>query len=182
MARRRFTTCAPCCSTCCPGGLLSVEGLRARRAGLRAGLQGLGLEQGAETALLSLLDHGLRLEPSRRFSDPEALRTAMWEVQAALNHAAQAHLRLAGDSGSVRWCAVRAQHAPSVWTSAGGEPDPVFSADTRREPPPLQGGDGLGSGAGHRSGVPLWDVLGRNSADSRYSSGVGAGAALGVGV
>ena len=48
------------------GRALSVEGMRTRRAGLRAGLQGLGLEQGAETALLSLLDHGLRLEPSRR--------------------------------------------------------------------------------------------------------------------
>lgn len=81
------------------GRALSVEGMRTRRAGLRAGLQGLGLEQGAETALLSLLDHGLRLEPSRRFSDPEALRTAMWEVQTILNQAAQARLCLEGEEG-----------------------------------------------------------------------------------
>ena len=70
------------------GRILSVESLRARRADLRSGLLGVSLEMGAETALLALLDQGLRLEPSRRFPDPGALRTAMGEVQTILNQAA----------------------------------------------------------------------------------------------
>ena len=111
------------------GSVLLVEGLRARRAGLRAGLQGLGLEQGAETALLSLLDHGLRLEPSRRFSDPEALRTAMWEVQAALNHATQAHLRLAGTAG--QFAGVRfALNTPLQFGRQPGASHILFSPQT----------------------------------------------------
>ena len=111
------------------GSVLLVEGLRARRAGLRAGLQGLGLEQGAETALLSLLDHGLRLEPSRRFSDPEALRTAMWEVQAALNHATQAHLRLAGTAG--QFAGVRfALNTPLQFGRQPGASQILFSPHT----------------------------------------------------
>ena len=111
------------------GRALSVEGMRTRRAGLRAGLQGLGLEQGAETALLSLLDHGLRLEPSRRFSDPEALRTAMWEVQAALNHATQAHLRLAGTAG--QFAGVRfALNTPLQFGRQPGASQILFSPQT----------------------------------------------------
>lgn len=81
------------------GRILSVESLRARRADLRSGLLGGGLEMGAETALLALLDQGLRLEPSRRFPDPGALRTAMGEVQTILNQAAQARLCLEGEEG-----------------------------------------------------------------------------------
>ncbi len=81
------------------GSPLSVEGLRARRADLRSGLQGLGLEREGEIALLALLERGLRLEPSRRFPDPAALRAAMGEVQAALNQPAQSRLRLAGTAG-----------------------------------------------------------------------------------
>ena len=81
------------------GSVLSVESLRARRVDLRSGLRGLGLERGAEAALLALLDQGLRLEPSRRFSDSEALRAAMGEVQTALNQAAQARLCLEGTEG-----------------------------------------------------------------------------------
>lgn len=81
------------------GRILSVESLRARRADLRSGLLGGGLEMGAETALLALLDQGLRLEPSRRFPDPGALRTAMGEVQTILNQAAQARLCLDGEEG-----------------------------------------------------------------------------------
>ena len=38
-------------------------------------------------------------------------------------------------------------------------PDPVLSPCTRREPPPLPGGVGLGGSAGHRSGFPLWDIF-----------------------
>ena len=81
------------------GKILSVESLRARRADLRSGLLGIGMEMGAETALLALLDHGLRLEPSRRFPNPKALRTAMGEVQTILNQAAQARLCLEGAAG-----------------------------------------------------------------------------------
>lgn len=81
------------------GRILSVESLRARRADLRSGLLGVSLEMGAETALLALLDQGLRLEPSRRFPDPGALRTAMGEVQTILNQAAQARLCLDGEEG-----------------------------------------------------------------------------------
>ena len=80
------------------GRILSVESL-ARRADLRSGLLGVSLEMGAETALLALLDQGLRLEPSRRFPDPGALRTAMGEVQTILNQAAQARLCLDGEEG-----------------------------------------------------------------------------------
>ena len=81
------------------GRILSVESLRARRADLRSGLLGVSLEMGAETALLALLDQGLRLEPSRRFSGPEALRTAMGKVQTVLNQAAQTRLCLEGTEG-----------------------------------------------------------------------------------
>lgn len=81
------------------GRILSVEGLRARRADLRSGLLGLDLEMNAKTALLALLDQGLRLEPSRRFSGPEALRTAMGKVQTFLNQAAQTRLCLEGTEG-----------------------------------------------------------------------------------
>ena len=108
MVRRRFTTCAPCCSTCCPGASSWWR---------------------AETALLSLLDHGLRLEPSRRFSDPEALRTAMWEVQAALNHATQAHLRLAGTAG--QFAGVRfALNTPLQFGRQPGASHILFSPQT----------------------------------------------------
>ena len=81
------------------GRILSVESLPARRADLRSGLLGLDLEMNAKTALLALLDQGLRLEPSRRFPDPGALRTAMGEVQTILNQAAQARLCLDGEEG-----------------------------------------------------------------------------------
>ena len=81
------------------GRILSVESLRARRADLRSGLLGLDLEMNAKTALLALLDQGLRLEPSRRFSGPEALRTAMGKVQTVLNQAAQTRLCLEGTEG-----------------------------------------------------------------------------------
>ena len=111
------------------GRILSVESLRARRADLRSGLLGGSLEMGAETALLSLLDHGLRLEPSRRFSDPEALRTAMWEVQAALNHATQAHLRLAGTAG--QFAGVRfALNTPLQFGRQPGASQILFSPQT----------------------------------------------------
>lgn len=111
------------------GRILSVESLRARRADLRSGLLGGGLEMGAETALLALLDQGLRLEPSRRFSDPEALRTAMWEVQAALNHATQAHLRLAGTAG--QFAGVRfALNTPLQFGRQPGASQILFSPQT----------------------------------------------------
>ena len=162
------------------GRILSVESLRARRADLRSGLLGIGLEMGAETALLALLDHGLRLEPSRRFPDPEALRTAMGEVQTILNQAAQARLCLEGDSGAVCWCAVHAPHIFSNWTPAGGMPDPVLSPCTRREPPPLPGGVGLGGSAGHRSGFPLWDIFEWDQVAARRRDRVGTRETLGT--
>ena len=81
------------------GRALAVEGLRARRADLCSGLRGLGLEREGETALLALLERGLRLEPSRRFPDPAALRIAMGEIQAILSQAAQSRLSLAGAVG-----------------------------------------------------------------------------------
>lgn len=81
------------------GSPLSVEGLRARRADLRSGLQGLGLEREGETVLLALMERGLRLEPSRRFPDPAALRATMGEVQAAIDQAAQARISLTGTAG-----------------------------------------------------------------------------------
>ena len=111
------------------GRILSVEGLRARRAGLRSGLRELGLERDGETALLALLDHGLRLEPSRRFSDPEALRAAMREVQATLNQTAQSRLRLAGTAG---WFAGErfALHTPLQMGRKPGACQILFSPHT----------------------------------------------------
>ena len=111
------------------GRILSVESLRARRADLRSGLLGVSLEMGAETALLALLDQGLRLEPSRRFPDPGALRTAMGEVQAALNHATQAHLRLAGTAG--QFAGVRfALNTPLQFGRQPGASQILFSPQT----------------------------------------------------
>lgn len=111
------------------GSPLSVEGLRARRADLRSGLQVLGLEREGEIALLALLERGLRLEPSRRFPDPAALRTAMWEVQAALNHATQAHLRLAGTAG--QFAGVRfALNTPLQFGRQPGASQILFSPQT----------------------------------------------------
>lgn len=111
------------------GRILSVESLRARRADLRSGLLGGGLEMGAETALLALLDQGLRLEPSRRFPDPGALRTAMGEVQTILNQAAQARLCLEGEEG--QFAGVRfALNTPLQFGRQPGASHILFSPQT----------------------------------------------------
>mgnify|MGYP005790451007 FL=1 len=81
------------------GETLPVEGMRARRAAVRAGLSPLGLEPEAGEALLRLLDRGLRLEPARRFSSAAAFAAALGEVRARLDRTAAERLCLQGTAG-----------------------------------------------------------------------------------
>ena len=72
-------------------------GLSERRAALRT-LAGEACPIGAE-ALFRLLDRGLRLEPSRRFPDRDALLAALEKAEETVNARVRSSLHLQGTAG-----------------------------------------------------------------------------------